>query len=123
MTISKSRVITKTILIALILAASVFCSLYVVPAMQRANANDGSEPFDHTACQYPTRTTNPADGCDNSDPCDPLNVYGGSGECKTYPPSGYQMDEQPTDLANEPQPEEPKTSTARQPEVTPALCR
>lgn len=39
------------------------------------------KPFDHNLCQYPTRTTNPVDGCDNSDPCDPANVKGGSGEC------------------------------------------
>lgn len=34
-------------------------------------------------CQYPARTTNPPGGCDNSDPCDPMDaVKGGSGECK-----------------------------------------
>lgn len=38
-------------------------------------------PFDHSQCQYPDRTTNPPNGCDNSDPCDPANVKGGSGEC------------------------------------------
>lgn len=38
--------------------------------------------FDHSNCQYPDRTTNPPNGCDNSDPCDPANVKGGSGECK-----------------------------------------
>lgn len=25
-------------------------------------------PFDHSVCQYPYRASNPADGCDNSDP-------------------------------------------------------
>lgn len=40
--------------------------------------------FDHSQCQYPTRTTNPPDGCDNSDPCDPISAAkGGSGECAT----------------------------------------
>jgi len=44
--------------------------------------------FDHTQCQYPDRTTNPVDGCDNSDPCDPANTKGGSGDCTpTYTPS------------------------------------
>lgn len=38
-------------------------------------------PFDHSGCQYPDRTTNPPNGCDNSDPCDPANVKGGSGDC------------------------------------------
>jgi hypothetical protein len=37
--------------------------------------------FDHSQCQYPDRTTNPIDGCDNSDPCDPAATKGGSGEC------------------------------------------
>lgn len=27
--------------------------------------------FDHSNCQYPDRWTNPADGCDNSDPAVP----------------------------------------------------
>lgn len=39
------------------------------------------KPFSHENCQYPTRTTNPVDGCDNSDPCDPANTKGGSGDC------------------------------------------
>lgn len=40
-----------------------------------------SAPFDHSQCQYPDRTTNPPNGCDNTDPCDPANVKGGSGDC------------------------------------------
>jgi len=40
-----------------------------------------SAPFDHSGCQYPDRTTNPANGCDNSDPCDPAQTKGGSGDC------------------------------------------
>lgn len=48
--------------------------------------------FDHDQCQYPQRTTNPPDGCDNSDPCDPANTKGGSGDCNddridTTPPT------------------------------------
>lgn len=51
---------------------------------KRANAQ---EAFDHSQCQYPLRTTNPANGCDNSDPCDPQDaVKGGSGECKDPEP-------------------------------------
>ncbi len=46
------------------------------------SANDVTDPFDHSTCQYPDRTTNPPNGCDNSDPCDPSNVKDGSGECK-----------------------------------------
>lgn len=29
------------------------------------------KPFDHSNCQYPDRWSNPADGCDNSDPAVP----------------------------------------------------
>src|SRR5688572_5154995 len=44
------------------------------------------KPFDHSLCQYPSRTTNPPDGCDNSDPCDPASAAkGGSGECAPVP--------------------------------------
>lgn len=35
-------------------------------------------PFDHMQCQYPTRATNPLDGCDNSDPACPAEIKGGS---------------------------------------------
>ena len=38
--------------------------------------------FDHSQCQYPDRTTNPPNGCDNTDPCDPADAAkGGSGAC------------------------------------------
>ncbi len=44
--------------------------------------NSMPQPYDHSNCQYPERSTNPPNGCDNSDPCDPSNVKGGSGDCK-----------------------------------------
>lgn len=44
-----------------------------------------AQSFDHSQCQYPDRTTNPPNGCDNSDPCDPSNVKGGSGDCVEAP--------------------------------------
>lgn len=44
-----------------------------------------AQSFDHSNCQYPDRTTNPPNGCDNSDPCDPANVKGGSGDCVAVP--------------------------------------
>ncbi len=46
-----------------------------------------AQVFDHSNCQYPDRTTNPANGCDNSDPCDPANVKGGSGDCNPVEPA------------------------------------
>lgn len=46
--------------------------------------------FDHSSCQYPDRTTNPSNGCDNSDPCDPLDaVKGGSGDCSIPQPRRF----------------------------------
>lgn len=45
------------------------------------------QPFDHSLCQYPARTTNPPDGCDNTDPCDPANTKGGSGDCSDAAPA------------------------------------
>lgn len=59
------------------------------------------EPFDHSQCQYPDRTTNPVDGCDNSDPCDPANVKGGSGDCAPTPV------QEPTQTITTPEPVKP----------------
>jgi hypothetical protein len=60
------------------IAAIVGLSLLIVaavsalPAETRTQpANASQQPFDHSNCQYPTRTTNPPDGCDNSDPANP----------------------------------------------------
>jgi hypothetical protein len=45
--------------------------------------NGAAKDFDHSLCQYPTRQTNPVDGCDNSDPCSAENAAkGGSGRCE-----------------------------------------
>lgn len=50
--------------------------------LNTAQSKPIEENFDHANCQYPFRTTNPANGCDNSDPCDPASaVKGGSGDC------------------------------------------
>lgn len=56
----------------------------VNPSSPPANAQQ-TAAFDHSGCQYPHRTTNPPNGCDNSDPCDPANVKGGSGDCLPQP--------------------------------------
>ena len=55
------------------------------------------KPFDHSNCQYPDRTTNPPYGCDNSDPCDPANTKGGSGDCTEPTPTVTPA--QPTEAA------------------------
>lgn len=48
--------------------------------------------FDHSVCQYPFRTTNPADGCDNSDPANPLCAVKGLPEDCT---EGFDKDPTP----------------------------
>ena len=44
-------------------------TLLIAPAESRPQP--ASAAFDHSNCQYPERWTNPADGCDNSDPAVP----------------------------------------------------
>ena len=55
---------------------------------QETTERRADKPFDHSSCQYPNRTTNPPDGCDNSDPACPETVKFGSGDCeiKAEPP-------------------------------------
>lgn len=38
--------------------------------------------FDHSNCQYPNRLSNPANGCDNSDPARPECMKFGTEECE-----------------------------------------
>lgn len=69
----------KTLLIAAAVAVITFAGASLGTQLGDASA---STEFDHSQCQYPDRTTNPPNGCDNSDPCDPQSaVKGGSGEC------------------------------------------
>ena len=58
----------KAFIIGITLGAIV--GFVVVPAPDVTRA-DQPVPFDHSQCQYPDRTTNPPDGCDNSDPANP----------------------------------------------------
>lgn len=48
------------------------------------------EPFDHSVCQYPYRLSNPANGCDNSDPACPLEIKGGT--CENYQPTEKELE-------------------------------
>lgn len=44
----------------------------VMPVETRPQPASASQAaFDHSGCQYPDRWSNPADGCDNSDPAVP----------------------------------------------------
>lgn len=73
----------KLILGAVALQIAIFGILVILPAETRTQPASAQQTieFHHSQCQYPTRTTNPPNGCDNSDPCDPTNVKGGSGDC------------------------------------------
>lgn len=68
------------ILVIQVLALGVMLS--TMPEAHTAPASALTNSFDHSPCQYPDRTTNPPNGCDNSDPCDPANVKGGTGYCE-----------------------------------------
>lgn len=78
---SKTKLVLATAGIVLTTLA-VSTALPVQTRPQPASAQQ-TAPFDHSQCQYPTRSTNPPDGCDNSDPCDPAQTKGGSGDCAT----------------------------------------
>ena len=45
----------------------------ILPCKTRTQPTSASQGaiFDHSNCQYPDRWSNPADGCDNSDPAVP----------------------------------------------------
>lgn len=66
---------------ALVVQLVILGTLLIAPAQSRTQPASAAQAFDHSNCQYPDRTTNPVDGCDNSDPCDPAQVKGGSGDC------------------------------------------
>lgn len=58
----------------------IFCLVLVVFTLLFIGSGQAAE-FSHEDCQYPTRTTNPPNGCDNTDPCDPNNTENASGAC------------------------------------------
>lgn len=71
------------------LAFIAIAALLLFAVLSQAAAQQPAGKFDHQVCQYPTRTTNPPNACDNSDPCDPAGAAkGGSGECAAVMPSG-----------------------------------
>ncbi len=80
----KTRTKVKIALSTVIIIALAFVTYSGVRAVAIPAVANAQAPFDHSGCQYPTRTTNPPNGCDNSDPCDPTNTKGGSGECRPY---------------------------------------
>jgi hypothetical protein len=74
---SLNKLLTGTLLVQLIILGT----LFFAPAKTRTQPANAAQTFDHSNCQYPDRTTNPPDGCDNTDPACPETVKGGSGDC------------------------------------------
>lgn len=66
---SKLRFIAATTALSLTIVG-ISAVLPVETRPQPASASQTSS-FDHSNCQYPDRWSNPADGCDNSDPAVP----------------------------------------------------
>lgn len=62
----------KAILGSLTLALLIVGISAALPVQTRPQPTSAAPTaFDHSNCQYPERWTNPADGCDNSDPAVP----------------------------------------------------
>lgn len=61
----------KVILAGTALAIAIVGVSAAMPAQTRTQPADAAQSFDHSNCQYPNRWSNPADGCDNSDPAVP----------------------------------------------------
>ncbi len=69
---------TRFVLALLILFGVLFILLRVSAVAGTPEAQP-TKVFDHTNSQYPARTTNPPNGCDNSDPACSEQIKGG--EC------------------------------------------
>lgn len=64
----------RVLLIAILVIAFLFWIIFDPANSSKRFA--GAAAFDHSVCQYPNRLSNPANGCDNSDPANP--------ECMKY---------------------------------------
>ena len=63
--------LNKALAGALVVQLVILGTLLIAPAQTRTQPASAAQAFDHSNCQYPDRWTNPADGCDNSDPAVP----------------------------------------------------
>lgn len=62
--------------VPVVVAALVVAALLVWGWIAITPPAGAAQPFDHSNCQYPDRWSNPADGCDNSDPAVPECIKG-----------------------------------------------
>lgn len=72
-----------------IAVAVIWGGLFALQVVSRTQAESAAVVFDHSQCQYPDRLSNPANGCDNSDPACPLETKGGS--CENYQPTAQEI--------------------------------
>jgi len=63
--------ISNIVIIAFIVGGIVGWVAGYITASNNNTVSAQQAPFDHSNCQYPDRWSNPADGCDNSDPAVP----------------------------------------------------
>lgn len=64
----------KNVLLGALVGSLIVISINIIlPVQTRPQPASASQAtvFDHSNCQYPERWTNPADGCDNTDPAVP----------------------------------------------------
>lgn len=61
----------STLLIILVGFALALITVSILPSSSQSQPANAAQNFDHSNCQYPDRWSNPADGCDNSDPAVP----------------------------------------------------
>jgi len=59
-------------------------------------AGAATEVFDHSDCQYPSRASNPPNGCDNSDPARPECMKIGIEDCDLPYQDGSTVINQPS---------------------------
>lgn len=64
---------TRLLLGAVLATITIIGICIALPPQTRTQPANASQTvtFDHSNCQYPDRWSNPADGCDNSDPAVP----------------------------------------------------
>lgn len=101
----------KLILGALALAIVIVGISAAMPVQMRPQPASATQTFDHSNCQYPDRWTNPADGCDNSDPAVPecikaFSTEQGEKDCIAY----YAAQHPTTPIVEQPKPAQPQAA-------------
>lgn len=93
----------KRFIAVVVLALVIVASVAALPTETRTQPASASEtkPFDHSQCQYPSRTTNPPDGCDNSDPANPYCAV------KGLPEDCQDPSQTPAPVVEQPKPAQP----------------